>query len=313
MKPQRIILAGGSGFMGGVLQQHYVRAGFDVVVLSRKQTPALPGVRSLTWDGIDTGPWAAEFEGADVVINLAGRSVDCRYHDRNRREILESRVQSTRLIGEVIRDCRRPPRTWLNASTATIYRHTFGPAWDETGETGATPSANDAFSVEVAKAWEDAVDFSATPQARKVKLRAAMVMGLGRNSVFPVLRRLTRLGLGGRMGDGHQFVSWVHQDDLCRALDFVLEHEEIDGAINIAAPNPLPNAELMQEMRRAMGMPLGLPAARWMLEAGAWLLRTETELILKSRRVVPGRLMQAGFKFQFKNVVDAIRDLIRRG
>jgi uncharacterized protein (TIGR01777 family) len=219
MNTKHIVLAGGSGFLGGLLVGHFQRAGRAVVILTRAPGAGREGVREVAWDGATRGAWAQELEGAEAVVNLAGRSVDCRYHARNRRRILDSRVDSTRVLGEAIAGCQAPPPVWLNSSTATIYRHTFGPAWGESGEIGATPAARDAFSIEVAQAWERALSGAATPTTRQVALRSAMVLGLGRNSVFPMLRRLARLGLGGPMAGGHQFVSWIHERDFCRAIE----------------------------------------------------------------------------------------------
>ena len=306
---QHIILAGGSGFMGRVLAKHFVASGHEVVILTRQSNPSDCGVREVAWDGGTLGDWARELEGAAAVINLAGRSVNCRYHARNRREILDSRIHPTCVLGEAIARCANPPRAWLNASTATIYKHTFGPAWDEAGDIGATPAAKDEFSVEVATAWERAFAEARAPATRKIVLRSAMVLGRGANSVFPTLRRLVRLGLGGRMGDGKQFVSWMHEADFCRAIDWLLEHDEFSGVVNLAAPNPVTNAEMMSTLCKVCRVPFGLPATRWMLEVGAFFLRTETELIIKSRRVVPKRLLAAGFQFQFPEMRDALRDL----
>lgn len=310
MKARRIILAGGSGFLGQVLREHFLKKGCEVVVLTRSPCQIDGNSRECFWDGRTIGEWTCELDGADVLINLAGRSVDCRYTTRNRRLMMDSRVDSTRVLGEAVARCANPPKVWLNSSTATIYKHTFGPAWDESGETGATPEARDAFSVEIAKAWEQAFDAAQTPRTRKVALRMAMVFGHGRNSVFPVLCRLARCGLGGRMGSGRQYVSWIHQADLCRALDWILEHGEIAGPVNLAAPNPVTNREMMATVRELCGVPLGLPAAEWMLEAGAFFLRTETELILKSRRVMPGRLLASGFQFRFTQMRDAMAGLL---
>ena len=298
MNTRRVVLAGGSGFLGGVLADWLTARGADAVILTR--TPlAGSRVREVAWDGRSLGDWQREIDGADAVINLAGRSVDCRYHARNRRLILDSRIDSTRVLGEAIARCAKPPRVWLNSSTATIYKHTFGPAWDESGEIGGTREAKDEFSVEVAVAWERVLDEARTPATRKVALRSAMVLGAGGNSVLPVMRRLVRFGLGGRMGDGRQFMSWIHEEDFCRAVEWLLAHDEISGAVNLAAPNPLPNSEFMRTMREVCGARFGLPAARWMLEVGAALMRTESELVLKSRRVVPGRLLDSGFAFDF--------------
>jgi len=309
MNTQRLILAGGSGFLGQTLARHFLAAGWEVVVLSRTPRAGRPA-REVAWDAETVSDWTRELDGATAVINLTGRTVDCRYTPENRRQILESRVNSTRAIGQAIAQCSQPPGVWLNASSATIYRHTFGPAWDESGTDFApTPAVKDEFSLEVIHAWEKALNEAPTPRTRKVALRTTMVLGHGRNSVFPVLCRLARLGLGGRMGSGEQFVSWLHEVDFCRAVEWLIEHNEISGAVNLAAPNPLTNTEMMRSFRELVGAPFGLPATEWMLEIGAVFLRTETELILKSRRVVPGRLLKSGFTFRFPTMREAIADL----
>ena len=304
----RIVIAGGSGFLGRVLAEHFARAGREVVILTRK--PTKPD--EILWDAATIGPWTRKLDGAEAVLNLTGRTVNCRYNAANRREIMESRVKSTRVIGEEIRRCAKPPRVWSNASTATIYKHTFGAPHDEGGDIGATAEACDAFSIEVAKAWERTLDEEVVPQTRKVALRAAMVLGMGENSVFPMLRRLARLGLGGRMGSGKQYVSWIHESDFCRAIDWILERDDFAGVVNIAAPNPVTNAEMMRLLREAVGAPFGLPAYEWMLHIGAFVLRTEVELMIKSRRVVPKRLIESGFQFEFPTMQEAFAELTRR-
>ena len=312
MKTQRIILAGGSGFLGQILREHFLKQGCEVVVLTRSPREAYSNRRDCFWDGRSLGEWSHELDGADVLINLAGRSVDCRYHAHNRKLMMDSRVDSTRVLGEAIAQCTNPPQVWLNSSTATIYKHTFGPAWDENGEIGATLEAQDAFSIEIATAWEREFNAAQTPRTRKVALRSAMVFGHGANSVFPVLCRLARFGLGGRMASGRQYVSWIHEADLCRAIDWLIEHEDLTGPVNLASPNPVPNREMMATVRELCGVPFGLPAAAWMLEVGAFFLRTETELIIKSRRVVPGRLLASGFQFRFTQMREAMAKLLDR-
>jgi uncharacterized protein (TIGR01777 family) len=309
---KRMIIAGGSGFLGQALATHFVDAEWDVVILTR--SPGQTGLvaRQLGWDACTLGDWVEELEGSAAVINVTGKSVNCRYHARNRKEILESRVNSTRILGEAIGRCAQPPQVWLNASTATIYKHTFGAAWDEAGDIAETPEAKDGFSVEVAGAWEKALNEARTPRTRKVALRMAMVLGFGKNSVFPVLHRLTGFGLGGRMGSGRQFVSWIHETDYCRAVEWLLNRVDFHRPVNLAAPNPIPNREMMRTLRRVCGVPLGLPATNWMLEIGAFVLRTETELLIKSRRVIPGRLLKSGFEFKFRTIGDAFMDLTTR-
>jgi uncharacterized protein (TIGR01777 family) len=308
----RIVLAGGSGFVGQFLAPWLCKAGHEVVVLTRSPKADSGKIRQVAWDGKTTGPWARELEGAQAVINLAGQSVNCRYHARNRRLMMDSRLDSTRILGEAITRCQNPPRIWLNASTATIYKHTFGPAWNEDGEIGSTAEAKDEFSIEIATAWEREFAKANTPATRKVALRSAMVLGHGSNSVFPVMRRLVRLGLGGKLASGRQFVSWIHEIDFCRAIDWLLAQEEFNGVVNLAAPNPLTNVDMMRALRKACGVPIGLPASRWMLEVGAFVLRTETELLIKSRRVVPGRLLAGGFEFRFPEIGGAFEDLCGR-
>jgi uncharacterized protein len=308
---RRIILAGGSGFLGNALARKFNALGDEVIVLTRSPKDRRDGVREVLWDSRSLGDWAALFDGADVVINLTGKSVDCRYTEKNRRAIIASRVESTRAVGEAIARCARPPRVWLNASSATLYKHTLDRAADESGETGATPEAKDEFSIEVIRQWERALNDSPAPNTRKVALRITMVFGAD-GGVFPVLRRLARFGLGGRMGSGRQFVSWIHLDDFCRAVEWLIEREDFSGPVNLAAPNPLTNAGMMRLVRKICGAPFGLPATAWMLEIGAFFLRTETELILKSRRVVPGKLLGAGFQFHFPDLENALRDLEHR-
>jgi len=308
----KIVIPGGSGKVGTVLANAMHADGHDVVVLSRR--PASLPWRMIAWDGATLGDWAAEIDDADVVINLAGRSVNCRYTVENRSSILGSRVLSTRVVGEAIARALRPPRVWLQSSTATIYAHTYGPPNDErSGQLGgrepdAPPSW--AFSIDVARAWERAFAEVPTPRTRKVALRSAMIMSTEAGGILDTLLTLVRRGLGGPAGDGRQFMSWIHQDDFVAAVTWLIAHDEIDGIVNVASPNPLPNAEFMRVLRKELGVPFGLTSTRWMLAIGAVFMRTETELILKSRRVVPGRLLDAGFVFKYPQWTGAARDLV---
>jgi uncharacterized protein (TIGR01777 family) len=289
--------------------------GHEVVVLSRKLAE-LPW-RVVEWDnGRTLVEWAKEVDGSDVVINLAGRSVNCRYNEANRRQMMDSRVESTRAVGKAIASAKNPPKVWLQASTATIYAHRFdAPNDDVTGIMGGhEPGAPDTwnFSIDVATAWERVTDEVDTPKTRKVLMRSAMIMSPDRGGIFDTLLTLVRLGLGGTAADGRQYISWIHDLDFIRSVYWLIEHEELSGPINLAAPNPLPNEEFMRIVRKVWGMPIGLPAAKWMLELGAFLMRSETELILKSRRVVPRRLTDSGFEFKCPTWEAAAADLCRR-
>ena len=309
-----ILLPGGTGQVGTILARAFHADHHEVVVLSR--TPQRAPWRVVAWDAERLGPWTRELDGADVVVNLAGRSVNCRYTVENRRAIKDSRVNSTRVVGEAIAGAARPPRLWLQMSTATIYAHRYDAPNDETTGVigGAEPGAPDTwrFSIDVATSWERALGQAATPRTRKVALRTAVVMSPDRGGVFDLLLRLVRFGLGGQAGDGRQYVSWIHDRDFVRAVYWLIDHDKLDGAVNLAAPHPLPNADFMRALREAWGIRLGLPASAWMLEVGTWLLRSETELVLKSRRVVPGRLVQHGFAFELPTWPEAARDLCRR-
>jgi uncharacterized protein len=310
----KIVIPGGTGQVGTVLANAFHGQGHEVVVLSRKP-PKTPW-RCVEWDGRRLSSWAWEVRDADVVINLAGRSVNCRYGPENRRAILESRIQSTEVVGEAIAMASRPPRLWLQAATGTLYAHRYDAANDEaTGLIGGDePGAPETwrFSIDVAKAWEKAFDEASVPGTRKVKLRSAVLMAPSRGGAFDLMLRLVRFGLGGRMGNGRQYVSWIHDADFVRAISWLIEHEEIDGAINVGSPNPLPNGDFMRAIRRAWGMPVGLPQPRLLLELGAFLIQTETELLLKSRRCHPGRLLAGGFSFLFPTWPEAAADLCGR-
>ena len=310
----KIVIPGGSGQVGQILARAFVAEGHDVVVLSRE--PRNGAYREVPWDAETLGKWTTELDGADAVINLAGRSVNCRYHAKNRRLIMDSRINSTRVVGQAIAKAAQPPRVWLQMSTATIYANRYDAPNDEaTGILGGSEeNAPDTwrFSIDVARSWERAAEDAVVPHTRKVLLRSAMVMSPDRGGVFDVLLGLVRRGLGGRHGDGRQYMSWIHDRDFVRAVTWLIAHEESAGPVNLASPNPIPNAEFMRSMRQAWGIRWGLPTSRWMLEIGAFVLRTETELMLKSRRVVPGRLLESGFEFNFPTWPEAAADLCQR-
>src|SRR5687767_8195149 len=310
----KIVIPGGTGQVGTVLARAFHNDGHEVVVLGRHVT-TLPW-RFVHWDGEAIGEWASDIDGADVVINLAGRSVNCRYNAENRRQMMDSRVNSTRVVGEAIHHALRPPKGWLQASTATIYAHRFdAPNDDVTGmiggdEPGAPETWN--FSIDVAASWERVTNEADTPRTRKVLMRSTMIMSPDRGGIFDTMLWLVRLGLGGTAGSGRQYISWIHDLDFIRAVYWLIEHDELSGPINLASPNPLPNKEFMRVVREAYGMPFGLPAFEWQLAIGAFLMRSETELILKSRRVVPKLLTDSGFEFEFPEWKEAADDLCKR-
>jgi len=291
----KIVLAGGTGFLGKYLASKFEARGDKVVIISRSKGDVL-------WP--DKAAIIKALEGADLVLNLAGKSVDCRYNEKSKRAILYSRIETTRLIGEAITACKQPPGLWINSSTATIYRHAEDrPMTEDGGEIGK------GFSVDVAKAWEKTFfDFS-LPFTRQVALRMAIVLGK-EGGVMKPLKRLVKLGLGGKQGKGTQMFSWVHIEDVFRIILLAMEHKQMEGVVNCSSPNPVTNNVLMDSLRNALHVQIGLPAPEWLLKIGAVLIRTETELILKSRWVVPERLLGAGFRFSYPTLTSALKEIV---
>ena len=305
----KVVIPGGSGQVGTLLARALRARGDDVVVIARNGA-------DVSWDGRTLGPWVSELDGADAVVNLAGRSVNCRYTRKNLDAMMSSRVDSTRVVGEAISRAARPPRVWLQMSTATIYAHRFDAPNDEaTGVIGGDEPDAPAywkFSIDIARAWERTQAEADTPRTRKVALRSAMVMSPDRGGIFEVLLGMVRRGLGGAIAGGSQWISWIHERDFVRSVELLLARDDFSGAVNLASPSPLPQREFMAALREAWGIGWGLPATRLMAEVGAFFLRTDTELVLKSRRVVPGRLAVAGFRFDFQNWPEAARELVER-
>jgi uncharacterized protein (TIGR01777 family) len=308
----RIVIPGGSGEVGHILARHFHSRGHVVTVLSRNPHPA--PWRVVSWDGRTPGAWITDLAESDVCINLAGRSVDCRYNATNRRAIYDSRIETTRLLNQVVASLNPAPRVWINASTATIYRHALDRAMTEVdgelggNEPGAPSTWN--FSIDVAKGWEEAFFSISTPLTRKIATRSALTLSPDRGGVFDRLLALVRLGLGGSQGAGTQFVSWIHETDFARAIDLMIAREDFCGVVNLASSSPLPNRDFMRILRDAWGIGFGLSSPAWLVEIGAFLMRTESELILKSRRVVPGRLLNGGFRFLFREWPSAAKDLV---
>ncbi len=310
MKALKIIIAGGSGFIGQEMAARWAGVN-EVTILSRMRASAannsysfkrLAGIRHLQWDGKTSGNWAKHLEGADILINLAGKSVNCRYNEANKAEILSSRIDATSILSEAVLLCERPPKLWINGASATIYRH----AADAPRNESFTAFAND-FSVQVCKVWEAAFHKADLPHTRKVILRMAIVLGAG--GVMVPYKRLVKLGLGGQQGNGRQMFSWIHIDDLCSIVEWLWADSTQAGIYNACSPCPVSNKAFMKQVRVAYGVPIGLPAPALLLKAGALIIGTETELLLKSRWVLPARLLQEGYPFRFPELGGALKNI----
>jgi uncharacterized protein (TIGR01777 family) len=300
----KIIIAGGNGFLGKVLCNHFGETN-DMIVLSRGRSRVQDGIRYENWDAKNIGAWKSVLEKADVLINMVGRTVDCRYNEKNKKEILDSRVDSTTVLGNAIRQCQNPPKLWINSASATIYRHAEDREMDEeTGEIGS------GFSVEVCKAWEKCFFDFQLLSTRQVAVRTSIVLGRTGGAIKPLIN-LARFGLGGKQGSSNQFFSWIHEEDFARAIEFIINHESITGAINVVSPKPIRNKELMKLIRKSIRMPFGLPLPKCLLEFGARIIRTETELILKSRNVIPGKLNAKGFEYTFGTIEKALAEIAK--
>ena len=306
----RIVIPGGTGQLGRILVRELGARGHEVVVIGRSVADP-----ALQWDGRSDGPWMDAIDGADAVINLAGRSVNCRYHWANLNEMMQSRVDSTLAVGRAIARAEDPPAVWLQASTASIYADTRGPAWDEDGELGGHEAGVPdywAYSVSIGRAWELALASCETPRTRKIAMRTGFTMSPDEGGVFDWIHWLVDVGLGGRFGDGSQYVSWITGRDLASAMLFLISHDEIEGPVNLTAPNPLPNAEFMAILRDRVDPAVAIPVTSWMARMGAVLLKTDVELMQKSRRVVPQKLLDAGFEFADVHWADAAVRLVRK-
>lgn len=304
MKYDKIVLAGGNGYLGQVLQEYYKPLAREVILLSRKPSPPSENIKTIVWDARTTGEWTECLNHADVLINLCGKNVNCRYTRENRSRIISSRVTSTTLLASAIQSLPVPPRLWINVTSATIYRHAEDrPQDEETGEIGY------GFSIDVCRKWEDAFFQNETPRTRKVALRMGVVFGK-RDGAFPRLLALARLGLGGKQGNGQQYVSWIHEQDAAKCTEWVLQNEAVSGIFNCTSPKPVKNEEMMAAIRKACGVPFGIPAPAWLLEIGTQIIGTETELLLKSRWVLPKRLLDNQFEFSYPEIEHAVNDIV---
>ena len=292
---KKIIIAGGSGFIGAYLTTKFIALGYEVIIISRQ-------AEHINW--MDTAGIITALNNAEMLINLAGKSVDCRYTKKNKQEIFNSRIQTTIILGEAISKCTHPPVIWINSSTATIYRHAEDRPMTETnGETGK------GFSVDVATNWEKTFFQFKLPATRQIALRMAIVLGKDGGVIMP-FKNLVHFGLGGKQGNGNQMFSWIHVEDIFNLIVFLQQHTFLEGVFNAAAPNPVSNKILMKTFREIMQVKYGLPSPEWLLAIGAVLIKTETELILKSRWVIPEKLLAAGYTFKFKTIGEALKNIL---
>lgn len=299
----KLIIAAGTGFLGNVLIQHFNNKFEEIVILTRGKSRIKNKIKYVNWNAKTFSGWEKELENADVLINLAGKSVDCRYTEKNKAEILASRIESTKILNEAILQCENPPKHFINSSTATIYRHSEDKEMDEyTGEIG-----ND-FSMNIAKSWEKTFYEVETPKTLKTAIRTSIVLGKNGGAFIPLIK-LTQFGLGGKNGNGRQFVSWIHEKDFARAIEFIIV-KELSGSINVVSLLPVRNEEFMKKLQKAIGIPFGLPISKSMLEIGAKIIKTETELVLKSRNVIPKRLTENGFEFEFGDLDKTFKNLL---
>lgn len=296
----KIIIAGGTGFLGESLEKYFVNKNYEVKILTR--TPKRKN--DIFWDSKTIGNWKEELENADILINLAGKSVDCRYNYKNKKEIYDSRINSTRVLQQAIDECQNPPKIWLNASSATIYIHS---------ETHLNTERNgiigDDFSMNICKSWEKEFFKTENQNIRKVALRTSIVLGKN-GGAFPKFKQITKLGLGGKQGRGNQMMSWIHIDDFCEAVNFIIQNEKLEGAINITAPKPFSNKQMMNQLQKKLKVPFGIPSSIWLLELASIFIKTETELMLKSRNVYPEVLLENGFKFRYPSFDNALNQLV---
>jgi len=296
-----ILIAGGSGFIGKNIEFYFSKKGYQVKILSRNPKRK----NEIFWNARDLNDsWIKHLENLDVLINLTGKNINCRFTDKNKKLIKTSRVDATHVLGKAIDGCKNPPKVWMNASTTSIYKESFDVVMDENHHELGNDFEND-----VATSWEDSFNSTLNPKTRKIIIRISLVFGQ-EDGAFVPLKKLTQFGLGGKQGTGKQKVSWIHKIDFARAIDFLIENQEANGAFNFCAPKPTNNATLMKTFRKVLGVPFGFPHPKIMLEIGAFFMQTETELILKSRNVIPKKLLDLGFSFKFGTIESALKDLV---
>jgi uncharacterized protein len=298
----KILIAGGNGFLGKALEKYFLKTNNEVIILTRQPKAS----NHIYWDGVNLGPWTLALENADVLINLAGKSVDCRYTNENKKEILNSRLFSTKILNTALESVLKPPKVWLNSSSATIYIHAETQLMSETNEI-----LGDDFSMGVCKQWENAFFEQSSINIRKIALRTSIVLG-NEGGAFPKIKAVAKIGLGGKHGNGTQKMSWIHINDFCKAIAFIIKEENITGVVNVTSPNPVSNELFMKIVRDKLGIKFGLNSPVVLLELASIFLRTETELLLKSRNVFPEKLIKKGFPFDFPKMEIALNDLTKK-
>lgn len=301
---KKLVIAAGTGFLGNVLVNHFKSKFEEIVILTRGESKTIDTIKYVNWNAKTLSGWENELENTDVLINLTGKSVDCRYTESNKNEILNSRIDSTKILNQAVLQCKNPPIHWLNSSTSTIYRHSIDKEMDEySGEIG------DDFSMNVAKSWETSFFEIETPKTLKTAIRTSIVLGKKGGAFLP-LKNLTKFGFGGKQGNGNQFVSWIHEEDFARAIEFIID-KKLTGNINIVSPKPIKNTEFMKTLRKSLKVPVGIPVNDRLLKIGAKLIGTESELVLKSRNVIPKRLNENGFNFEYGDLKKTFDNLIK--
>lgn len=300
---KKIVIAGGTGFIGSYLTNHFINQNYQVIILTRNHRVNRENIKYEKWDGKTPGFWQKSLENAEALINLNGKSVDCRYTEKNKQLIYDTRIQATDVLGRAVTKCKKPPKVWINGASATIYPHSIHQPMTE-NQQDFTPG----FSVDVCQKWEEAFHSYEMAGVRKVLLRIAIVLGEN-GGAFAPLKRLTRLGMGGKQGPGSQMISWLHEKDMANIIQFCIENTDISGVYNASAPNPVNNKKFMKTLRKQVRQPIGMPIPAPFLKLGAVMIGTETELILKSRYVIPEKLLKAGFQFEYPQVDQALQNL----
>ncbi|WP_417350601.1 TIGR01777 family oxidoreductase [Flavobacterium alkalisoli] len=299
---KKMVIAAGTGFLGSILIGYFKDKAEEIVILTRGKSGTKNNIKYVNWDAKSFSGWEHELENSDILINLAGKSVNCRYNERNKNEIMASRINSTAILNKAVLQCKTPPKHWLNSSTATIYKGSYHKQMDEVnGDKGFD------FSMKVARAWEKVFFKTETPQTLKTALRTSIVLGK-KGGAYPMLRKLAKIGMGGKQGNGRQYVSWIHQHDFARAVEFVIK-TQTECVVNVVSPTPVRNTNFMAAIVKRVKAPFAIPISKLMLDLGAKIIGTETELVLKSRNVIPKRLQENGFTFKYPNLDEALQNL----